>query len=216
MNTIYKILFVALVICIPVTSIVTAVNVIFRPPDFYAYEFQKIQNDDEVMGKISEQDVAEFFSDFMWGKEKTFSYNPSTEAQDAGLFTINEQIIMEEVRRNVNRITLVGGVAVLTVLGVCLYFRNTKEKQLLREAYKYSIIFYGIFGTAIGILLELNQITDFHWISSEAFRGDDILSKIVTEVFVRDAFWVGIGISALLMGIIAYVIWKISKPRRMF
>jgi hypothetical protein len=43
MNVFHRILFVVIAVCIPVVSLFSALNIVFRLPDLYVYEFNKNQ-----------------------------------------------------------------------------------------------------------------------------------------------------------------------------
>lgn len=217
MGKIGKALFVILVICIPIFSLISAANLIFRPPDLYKHELRKMMDIEESVVKGHEERLAESFSDFMWGKEKSLGHIISAE-KTVDLFGQNEQAAMEKLRRYLNIISIMGVIALISIVLVCILFRSANEKPALRSAYKYSLIVYGMMVAALGVLLELDggRMVLLHRISSGGLEEGSLLTQIITEVFARDAFLASGAFSALMMAILAYVIWKISKPRRMF
>ncbi|MGI6751955.1 MAG: hypothetical protein ACOX4U_04965 [Anaerovoracaceae bacterium] len=217
MGKIYRIIFVALVIFIPIFSIIGASNLIFRAPDLYKHEFEKQLVVEEIDIRNHEERLAQSFSQYMRGKEETFSFTLSAE-EDENLFTANDQQTMEKLRSFLNVLSVIGGVAALCILVSCLFFRAKGEKPILRSAYRYSLIVFGMSIAAFGVLLEVDggRVMGLHLAAPAIFGEGDLLPRLITGEFTRGAFLAGCLFSGLIMAILGYIIWKISKPRRMF
>ena len=218
MKRVYYILFVLWIVCLPVFSVTAAGNLMFRAPDLYAFEFTKAQISSETGVQLNEEELSQFFSDFMLGKKKEFSFEVEYREQGQELFNMNEQIIMEQFRDMLNLTALAGCAALLFLILFTWFFVRKEWREPLRKGFKLSLALFGAFWIALFIMVEVEggRALGYRLIASQPIGADDILPRLVTEVFVQDAFWVGFVISAILTSIIGYVIYKFTKPRRMF
>jgi hypothetical protein len=76
MNIFYRILFVVIAVCIPAVSILSAFNIVFRMPDLYRYEFNRYEVASQVDLGITDDELGQFFSDFMMEKKDDFDLSP--------------------------------------------------------------------------------------------------------------------------------------------
>lgn len=207
-----------LVILLPVVAILSAQNLVSRAPDLYRYEFTAGNVSHEYEIGRSDSELAEFFSDFMWGKEKQFSLQISVNEQEQDLFTIYEEIVAQKVRAFMN---LWGAIAITAFLlaGISIVLlRHFDLRERIRWAYKVSWGWFALLWaslTAIFILPSFS-VRLFSFLDAIPNGEDALLLRLITPEFVEDWFWAGIVISVIVMTVIGFLLWSLSKPKLMF
>ena len=218
MSIFYRILLIIIAICIPVVAVFSALNIVFRMPDLYVYEFNSNQIANEIDLGIKDDELGQFFSDFMSGKEKDFNLFAEYRDREQSVFGTGEQINMENARKLLNyTIYLFGGAFVLSIIS-CGIFLVKKKKYELRIAFKTSMIVFAVLQVIIYILFYIGKIRTFFYgiIFVNPFGADDALPLMLTERFARLSLVSNSIVALILMVIFASVIWKLTKPRRMF
>ena len=218
MKALVRILFAALILCIPVISVLAAENLVSRAPDLYTYEFTSSQVLHENNLSVNEKELGDFFSDYMMGKEKQFTYIADHNEREQGLFNNNEIIIMEKGRNLLNMLTYVLAAAILisiVALSVMIHF-GLREK--VRWAYRWSWVLYAAMWLGSAMVIAMPSLNNWmsKWISEESLGVDSFLLKLITPEFVKYWLLADIGISLLFMVLIGSVIWKVSKSKRIF
>ena len=217
MNVLMRFLYIALILCIPVTSFLIAENLVCRAPDLYNYEFTKSQVLYEIDAGVSDNEMGEFFSDFMMGKEKEFTYI-ADEDRPVNLFNANESGTMKQVRYvlNVSAVILSAAVFIGTAAAAVFFYRLQKEK--VRMSYKWSWAVYTgmIIGFFASIYIPAVNKTVFQWISADGFGAESLLLQLITPVFIRDWFIANFIISLIAMIVLGSEILRITRPKRMF
>lgn len=218
MSIFNRILFFIIAISIPVVCILSAFNIVFRMPDLYIYEFNKNQIADEIDLGMKDDELGEFFSDFMMGKKDNFDLFTEYRDREQDVFGTVEQINMENARRLLNdSVYILGGAGVLAVFG-CFIYLIKKRKQEFRIAYKGGILVYTILMVVLFILFNIDQTKEFLYrlIFINPFGTDDVLPLMLTEQFAQMSLVAITAISLILLVVLASVIWRLTKPRRMF
>ncbi len=200
---------VLLVICLPVTAILAAENAVCRAPDFYSYEFTKVQASKNIEGDISENELGEFFSDFMLGKTEDFLYLSYDKEEEREPFTKQEGQFMKSFRSllDVSAVVLAATLAFSTAASIFLIRRHEKEK--LRLALKCSLGAFGILWIILVPLILQADVPSF-------FKADSFLSLTITSDVIGAWVFAGVVSSAIALGILLSVLWKFSRPKRMF
>lgn len=207
-----------LVILLPVVAIFSAQNLVSRAPDLYRYEFTagNVSREYELGGSDSE--LAQFFSDFMWGKEKQFSLQVAINEQDQDLFTIYEEIVAQKVRAFLNLWGVIAIVALLLVVASIVLLRYYDLREKIRWAFKVSWVWFAILWaslTAIFILPSFS-VRVFSFLDAIPNGEDTLLLRLITPEFVENWFWAGIVFSVIGMTVIGFLLWSLSKPKLMF
>jgi len=218
MKIFYRILFIIVAICIPVTAVFTAANIVFRMPDLYVYEFNNNQVADEIDLGISDEELGQFFSDFMIGKMEEFDLVTDYRDREQAVFGTGEQINMEHARTLLNRtLYVLGGALILTVLSYWILLAK-KKKLELRIAFKAGVFVFTAMQIMIYLFFYIAQLRTFFFnkIFIVAFGADDALPLMLTGEFARLSLVASTVISLVLLIILASVTWKLTKPRRMF
>lgn len=213
-----RILFFIIAMSIPVVCILSGFNIVFRMPDLYVYEFNKNQIADEIDLGMKDDELGKFFSDFMVGKKADFDLFTEYRDREQDVFGAVEQINMENARRLLNNtIYILGGAAVLAVASCCIYlFKNRKYE--LRIAYKGGVLVYSILMVIFFILFNVNQSKEFiyRFVFMNRFGTDDVLPLMLTEQFAQMSLIAITAVSMVILVILASIIWRLTKPRRMF
>lgn len=207
-----------LVILLPVVAILSAQNLVSRAPDLYRYEFTAGNVSHEYELGLSDSELAEFFSDFMWGKEKQFSLQLSVNEQEQDLFTIYEEIVAQQVRAFMN---LGGAIAItaLLLVGVSIVLlRHFDLRERIRWAYKVSWGWFALLWTILTavFILPTFSVRLFSFLDAIPNGEDTLLLRLITAEFVEDWFWAGIVLSVIGMTVIGFLLWSLSKPKLMF
>ena len=218
MSIFYRILLIIIAICIPVVAVFSALNIVFRMPDLYIYEFNSNQVANEIdLGKKDEE-LGQFFSDFMTGKEKEFDMFTEYRDREQAVFGTGEQINMENARKLLNDTLIIIGSAFILAMISCGIFLAKKKKYELRVAFKTSIIVFSVIQAAIYILFIIGKIREFIYgiVFVNPFGVDDALPLMLTERFARLSLLANSVVAMILMIICTSIIWRLTKPRRMF
>lgn len=203
-----KILLIALIICLPVISILLAENAICRMPDFYVHEFTQAQVSEKIGGDMSDVKLGQFFSDFMIGKTEKFAYTTYEAEYQQALFTKKESRYMADARGMLNVLTAVLAGAVVLATAACIYFLTRKGKDILRSILKWS---FGVYALFIAVLIPILIHTGV-----PSFGKDSSLAILISARFAGDWIIAGVVGSAVVMVVLAAVIWNLTKPKRMF
>jgi len=218
MNIFYRILFIIIAVSVPAVSIIGAFNVVFRLPDIYVYEFNRNQISDEIDLGISDEELGQFFSEFMQGKEDEFDLFTEYRDREQAVFGTVERINMENARRLLNySLYVIGGTAFLTILSYVILLVK-KKKQELRIAFKGGIFAFAIMLIIFYTVFYIEQSRAFLYrqIFINPFGADDVLPLMLTEQFAQMSL-IALSIVALVILVIfTSITWRLTKPRRMF
>lgn len=218
MSIFYRILFVVIAISIPIVCILGALNIVYRMPDLYVYEFNKFQVTDEVDLAMKDDELGQFFSDFMTGKQDEFNLFAEYRDREQTVFGAVEQMNMENARRLLNKtLYIIGGAAALMVISSFVYLIK-KKKYELRIAFKGGILLFAIVTVILFILFNINQSREilYSLIFINPFGADDVLPLMLTEHYAQLSLIAVSVVGLVLLVILASVLWRLTKPRRMF
>ena len=218
MSIFHRIIFFIIAVSIPVVCILSAFNIVFRMPDLYVYEFNKNQIADEIDLGMKDDELGKFFSDFMIGEKANFELFTEYRDREQDVFGTMEQINMENARRLLNdTIYILGGAFVLAAAGCSIYLVR-KRKYELRIAYKGGVLVYTVMMVILFVAFNIDQSKEFlyHRIFVNQFGTDDVLPLMLTEQFAQMSLIAITAISLIVLVILASIIWRLTKPRRMF
>lgn len=207
-----------MIICIPVVTILGSLNVVFRMPDLYSFEFTRNQVANEISLSMTDDQLAGFFSDFMTGKEKHFDLFTEYRDREQDVFNATEQANMEYVRKLLNlTLYVLGGAAFLMVI-ISLILLLRKLKYELRVAFKFGILVQTVILVACHVFMNLKDQRQFFYgkLFAHPFGADDVLPLMLTKEFAQISLAAVSVISFILLFILASILWRLTKPRRMF
>lgn len=218
MGFIYRIMFIVLAVLIPVSCILGAANIVYRMPDLYVYQFNKYQITDEVDLEMKDDDLGQFISDFMSGKKSDFAMVQEYRDREQSVFSTVEQLNMEHARGILNNTMFVMvGAALLTLLFSGIFLAK-KMKPELRSAFKGGILVTIMMNVALLIAFSLHPVKKYlhGLIFIRPFGADDVLPQMLTGAFAQLSVIAVALVSLILLILLSSVVWRLTKPRRMF
>lgn len=218
MSVMYRILFIIIAVSMPAVCLIGAANIVFRMPDLYIYEFNKYQVSNEVDLDMKDDELGTFFSEFMTGKKDDFALFTEYRDREQSVFSTVEQLNMEHVRNLLNTSLFVfGGALALLAISGGIHLAG-KRKEELRAASKCGILVYAILSISSLIAFSFRSVKGFlyHLIYVRAFGADDVLPQMLTVDFAKLSVIAVSVVSLVTMIILTSLIWRVTKPRRMF
>jgi hypothetical protein len=187
-------------------------------PDLYVYEFNRNQVAKEIDLDIKDDELGQFFSDFMKGKNEEFSMDAEYRDREQTVFGTVEKINMDHFRALLNISLYILGGALISAAACGWFFWFKKMKYELRIAFKGGIFTQAVLLVIGYVAFNFHQIRAFfyNWIFNISFGADDVLPVMLTKEF---AFLSLVAISTgslIILAILASAVWRLTKPRRMF
>jgi hypothetical protein len=151
MKILNRTLFVLLILAIPLSCILAAVNLSARLPDVYRYEFNRSGIVGEMEFGVSNDELSRFFSQYMLGVLDDFQYTDVK--RERPIFGIGEAVFMDRLRSLLN-MSLVSLVAALCFVVFTYWFLLRQDrKEAVRFAYQAGMVLYVGFAAGIAVLL---------------------------------------------------------------
>jgi hypothetical protein len=205
-------------VCVPAIAVSGALNIVFRAPDLYAFEFTQSQVADEIDLGMSDEELGRFFSDFMRGKEDHFALFTEYRDREQAVFGAIEQSNMERVRRLLDMTFYVLGAAFFLIVLSCTFFLKRDWKRELRGAFKLGLlvqtaVLAGVFAV---MNLEPQRVFFYQKLFPNQFGADDVLPLMLTKEFAQLGLAAVAVISFIFLTLLISVLWRLTKPRRMF
>jgi hypothetical protein len=207
MKIINRTLFGLLILAIPLTCILTAVNLSARLPDVYRYEFNRSEIVSEMGLGVTNDELARFFSQYMLGTLDDFQYTDVK--RDRPIFGIGEAVFMDRLRSLLNMSFVCLVCAVILILFTYVFLLRQNRKEAVRLAYKAGAVLYAVMVAAIAFLLYSNKfpanvLDDFFLYK---FEETDAISQLLPPVIIVENALVCAVIS-LIMLLIGYSFTK--------
>ena len=218
MRIFYRVLVIMIAVCIPLVSIFGALNLVYRIPDIYVYEFNSKQIAAEVDLEITDDELGTFFSDYMKGKEENFDLFAEYRDREQAVFGTGEQINMANARTILNdTLYILGGAALLVLVSYAICIAK-KRKQELRVAFKGGIIVFAVVqvGLYAAFFTDFSRNFFYHKLYINPFGADDVLPLMLTKHFAELSLYAITAVSLVITIAIASATWRLTKPRRMF
>ena len=209
---------VILTITLPVVSICGGFNLAGRLPDLYSYEMKATEVLNSISIEENEDQMGAFFSSYMTGKQETFQLTYLFGENTDNLFLSEEQGTMERYKATLDQSLVIGGIALL--LALISYFLIYKQnlKQLLRTSLIRGVPVYlalsGCLLAAITVGAFRSRILQY--LFPYEIKEFMVLPQLLPESYFLHLFLVSLFISLIIMSLIGYFTWKITKPRRIF
>jgi hypothetical protein len=199
MKIINRTLFALLILTIPLTCILTAVNLSARLPDIYRYEFNRSEIISEMGLGVTSDELARFFSQYMLGTLDDFQYTDIK--RERPIFGIGEAVFMARLRSllNLSLFCLVGMVCFL--LFSYWFLLRQDRKEAVRFAYKSGMALYAALVAGIAFLLyERNLFVHaFDRFLLYEFEETDVVPQLLPSVIVLENAIVAAAISLVVL-----------------
>jgi uncharacterized membrane protein len=187
-------------------------------PDLYKYEFDKSEITEEIGLNLSNDDLADFFSKYMFGTLRDFQLTAELQGREKPVFGIGEIAVMSRLRSSLNQVFFVLCAMLAMTLFVYGFSLRKNLKEELRQAYKRGVIFYICFVVACCIMFYAGNIREqiFYRMFFYTFQPDDILPALLLGSFVNLNIITAVAVSAIILAVGASVTWRLTKPDLMF
>lgn len=218
MKILIKTLFIALAVTIPATSFCLGANIVTRMPDVYQYEFKATEALKNVDLNKNDDEMGEFISDFMFGKQAQFQLLIEDEDKPQSIFTENEMSAMANARKYMNIVAALGFVACVFMVVSFIMLKKYEFNREIRKQYKLGAIIYVclIVGYLVGFYVAAK--TGHSLLDMLAYVPDeeDLLPQIMTEGLQVRLYYSTAVVSTIIMAIMGYAMFKITEPKKIF
>ncbi|WP_312647772.1 DUF1461 domain-containing protein [Aminipila sp.] len=218
MKILIKTLFIALAVTIPATSFCLGANIVTRMPDVYQYEFKATEALKNVELSKNDDEMGEFISDFMFGKQAQFQLLIEDEDKPQSIFTENEMSAMANARKYMNIVAALGFVACVLMVVSFIMLKKYEFNREIRKQYKLGAIIYVclIVGYLVGFYVAAK--TGHSLLDMLAYVPDeeDLLPQIMTEGLQVRLYYSTAVVSTIIMAIMGYAMFKITEPKKIF
>lgn len=218
MRILFKVISVALVVTIPITSFCVGANIVTRMPDVYQYEFKATDAQKHFDVNKSNDEMGEFISDFMIGKQKKFQIITGDEDRPQVAFNENEMNVVANARKYMNIIAGIGILAAIIMIASFIILKKYEFDKLLRKQFKLStfiyaivlIVYLAVFFVCVKMEYNLGNILNY------TANENDLLPNIISESLQKRLYLSTVVVSTIIIAIIGYITYKITEPKRMF
>jgi hypothetical protein len=188
MKIINRTLFALLILAVPLTCILAAVNLSARLPDIYRYEFNRSEIVAEMGLGVTNDELAQFFSHYMLGRLDDFQYTDVK--RERPIFGIGEAVFMGQLRELLNRSLhcLIG--MVCFILFTYRFLLRRDRKEAVRFAYRAGMALYALIAAGIAVALyRKDWLTDvFDEFFLYKFEETDIVPQLLPpEILFENA-----------------------------
>ena len=218
MRILMKTLSIALAVTIPITSLCLGINIATRMPDVYQYEFKAadvlhnldLEKDNDQMGK--------FISDFMIGKTAEWQIITEDEDRTQRSFNENEMMAAATARKDINIVAAIGILALILMVTSFVMLKKYDFNKEIRKRFKLGAVIYVclIAVYIAGFLIAAKTGHSLGDMLGYKPHEDDLLPQIITGELQRGLLYSSAVVSAVIMGIFGYIIYKITEPKRIF
>jgi hypothetical protein len=218
MKIINRILFAFLILAIPLAAVLASVNVSFRLPDIYRYEFNRSGVLSEVSLEVSSEKLANFFSGYMTGKLDDFQTTEFYMGRLRPIFSIGEATAMDQARTLLNRSLGAFFALLLLILCSCAILLRQDRKEAVRFAYRAGFVMYLLLYAGMGAAVLVDELRDRIIASFFLYKFDesDMLPQLLPHQFLAENLVVAAVISIVLMTAGYSAVKRMTRPDRMF
>lgn len=202
---------------IPVIAFSAADNLLSRMPDLYSYVFTERQIADEIPTSQTDQGLAGAFSRYLTGQTDILELLSDNDPPQS-LMTEAEQASLDQFKQVLDRTTLGAGIALFLVLVVSIFLLYHDFKYELRESYKWSWLFYLVYGIVTMALILVPMTREF--VVQLLFLGpwpkEGVLTQLLDRTFYNNYILFHYLISVAMMLLLGFLVFNVTKARRLF
>ena len=209
---------VLLAITAPFASIFGAMNIIFRVPDFFNYEFDRTEVSRSLDLGIGNSELSNFFSKFMLHSHDKFSLVTEYQGTQRELFTQLEASVAGNLRMILDILMVVAVISLIVMVFIIFMMQYNIRPKTLRLSLNIGLVFYFAFMGGMVLLFNVSNgdATLVHRLAGKSFGVDDLLYQMFDSKFTLDATVAISVISLIAMLIIRYTVWKMTSHRGVF
>ncbi|MDR2088264.1 MAG: hypothetical protein LBP73_02795 [Clostridiales Family XIII bacterium] len=207
MKIINRTLFVLLILTIPLSAILTAVNLSARLPDIYRYEFNRSEIVSEMGLGVTNDELARFFSEYMLGTLEDFQYTDVK--RERPIFGIGEAVFMDRLRSLLNVSLLSLAVMVCFIAFTYWFLLRQDRKEAVRFAYRAGMVLYAGLAAGIAFLLYKREAVtrSLDRFLLYRFEETDVVPQLLPPVILFEVAAVAAVVSLVVL-LIGYSITK--------
>ncbi len=219
MKILLRVLAACLIVAIPVFSLTAGANLVLRMPDVYQYEFKSTDALRNIPAGMNSDEMGEFISDYMMGKTSDFQVFYGDEAKPSSLFTQEEIDAAARTRVLAGWVLAVCLLAlILMLLGIFMLMKNGFGEEIRKRLKRAFMVFgglvvaYVVVLTCGGKLLNLKLLGFLSYVPlDEDYYSALFCQGLQTKILIMVPV-----ISAIIMGLIVYVLHKVTEPKMIF
>lgn len=206
-----------IIICLPIISIGTSANMLFRLPDIYQFQMNASRVLSSYNAGGQEEKVAQAIGKYMQYRAEEFQYQYDEEEEMALLFSKNDQEGMAGLRKRLNiSLALVVLSALIVILTYVILIKD-ENLEIIRIRFKMSLLLY-FAGTAIATVFSLAPALNDRMLSRTfgMLEEADLMYAIFHGGFFKYFAIANIVVSLVITVIMMYFTWKNTKPKNIF
>lgn len=209
-----------LIITVPILIVLLAFNITLRNSEVYSYYFNESQSIDYTTLDVTTNELASEFSSFvndLFSNEVDITENAGYERDP--IFNDTEAEVLYELKTNLS-FTLYIALALL-VLDIALFviLHKRREDELLFKSIEIDAIITVVMIIVTGILIGSSSFRKMLYASliNIPLPKDSVLMILFSKgSFVGVINTSYIALAIILLILILYIIWYITKPERLF
>jgi hypothetical protein len=207
MKIINRTLFALLILAIPLSPMLAAVNLSARLPDVYRYEFNRSEIIGDLGLGVTNDELARFISQYMLGILEDFQYTDVK--RERPIFGIGEAVFMGRLRSLLNLSLLCFAGLFCFIVFTYWFLLRQDRKEAVRFAYRAGMVLYaGLAGGVAFLLCKRELIThSLDRFLLYKFEETDVVPQILPPVILFE-----IAVVAAVVSLIAlFVGYSITK-----
>jgi hypothetical protein len=214
----YKVSAILIAVLLPVVAMLFSVNVIFRMPDLYSFEFDRSEVTQELGIDVSAQKLSTVISNYMLHKTDEFALVAESNGKDIAVFSITDAAKMDRIRDLMDISFAILCISFPIVVALFVIVRLFSKKRYLKYACRAA---WAIFGLFMLIFVVFAAADDLRHSFTNKFLGviassEDIFSQLFTNYFRFEATAFVFIVSTILLGILVSVGRRFYRDTKMF
>ena len=207
-----------LAIAAPLASISGTINVIFRVPDLFSYEFDNMEVSRTMELGIGNSELSNFFSKFMLHSLDKFSLSAEYQGIKREFFNQTEASLMDNFRILLDVLLVVAIFSLIIMVLIIIIMKYNIMPKTLRRSLNIGLVFYFLI---MGAMIIFFNVSDgdaalVHRLMDGKFAVDDLLYQMFGGDFTLNATVAVSVISFIVMLVIRYIVWKMTSHRGVF
>lgn len=194
-------------------------NILLRSSETYGFYFNDSQAVQSIYTSITPLEMAEEIAGFMgsWQPEE-FQVYEDTGYDMLGIFSEDDGYNMLAVKKAFDIGTLIGFGSLLITCIIYFYFLKDGKKKVLRDRYWISLGLSVFLAGAQTFITSTNSGRAFaaSFLKLKELGEESILVMLLGRPFMSMSTIFFIGIFVIVVGIITYIVMRLTKPPRIF
>lgn len=207
-------------ITLPILIILLAFNITFRTSEVYSYYFNDSQSIDYTTLDVTSNELADSFASFLndlFSSEVDITENSGYE-DDPIFDDVEGEVLLQMKTVLTSSFIIAFGLLIIDIIMFIILHRR-EEDELLFKVTKTDIIATLILSLASGITFATQSVSQaiYDKYINIQLPKDSVLTTLFSKGSfsqVADVCYIGIGI--ILLALVFYIVWTITKPEKIF